>query len=209
MLVIKHPTPDSSELEFVTRALEQGALVVLPTDTVYGLAALASDEAAVAKMYAAKGRRPEQPTAVICASIDQLRTTFPELSNRASWAVAALLPGPWTLIVHNPHGTFPWLTGGVPGPIGLRVPGGALELPPVAATSANVAGSEPATSPADIDPALIEHIACAVDRGSFPTATASTILDLTAWEADTGDVIVVRDEAGRAAQAIAVLSTSP
>ncbi|MCW2926896.1 MAG: Sua5/YciO/YrdC/YwlC family protein, partial [Thermoleophilia bacterium] len=140
MLILKDPAPDSAELGYVRRALEQGELVVVPTDTVYGIAALAGDEAAVSRLYAAKGRDVSQATAVIFGSVTAAREAFPELSARATWALQSLLPGPWTLIVENPAGHMPWLTGGAAAPIGLRVPAGALDLPPIAASSANRSG---------------------------------------------------------------------
>ena len=208
MLVFKNPAPDSAELGYARRALEQGELVVLPTDTVYGLAAHADNEQAVAKLYAAKGRPATEPTAVVFASLDQLHEHVTELSSRASWAISALLPGPWTLIVANPAGVYPWLTSGTPGPLGVRVPAGALDLPPVAASSANLAGVATPTQVADLAPEIIAAVACTIDRGVLGTSGASTVLDLTAWEAG-GDIHILRDDAGRAGQAFAALEHAP
>lgn len=209
MLVLKDPAVGSSELSYVHRALEQGELVVVPTDTVYGLAALASDEAAVRRMYDCKGRALTQPTAIVFASIGQLQDALPSLGVRERWAVQALLPGPWTLVVDNPGEQWAWLTGGAPGPIGVRVPAGALELPPIAATSANGTGQPTASELAALDPELIEQVSCAVDRGVLPADRESTVLDLTSWARGDGDVRVLRDTAGRAGQALAVLSGAP
>ncbi len=209
MLVVKDPPPGSQELAYVQRALEQGELVVVPTDTVYGLAALATDEAAVRRMYERKGRSIDQPTAVVFASIAQLREHLPELDPRVSWAVQSLLPGPWTLIVDNPDGHFPWLTGGEPGPLGVRVPAGAVQVPPIAATSANVTGRGTAPDLRSLDPELIDHVSCAIDRGTLPPEGESTVLDLTAWSRGEGDVRVLRDTAGRAGLALAALADAP
>ncbi|MCW2949581.1 MAG: threonylcarbamoyl-AMP synthase [Thermoleophilia bacterium] len=213
MLVVKDPKRESSELGYARKALEQGQLVIVPTDTVYGLAAIATDANAVATLYAAKGRPTSQQTAVVFANVAALRTEFPELSARASWAVSALLPGPWTLIVDNPQGRLPWLTGGAPGPIGLRVPVGAYDLPPLAATSANFAGEPTITTLADVTPELEQHVAVAIDRGNLGVgdqgAVASTVLDLTSWERGAGPVRAVRDEAERVAQALVVLQGAP
>lgn len=205
MLVVKDSIAGSSELACVQRALEQGELVVVPTDTVYGLAALASDEAAVRRMYECKGRDLAQPTAIVFASIAQLQEALPDLGVRATWAVQALMPGPWTLIVDNPSEQWTWLTGGAAGPIGVRVPAGAVDLPPIAATSANAAGDPTAGELAALDPALAEQVSCAIDRGVLPADRESTVLDITAWSRGDGDVRVLRDTAGRAGQAIAVL----
>lgn len=209
MLVLRDPEPGSPELDYVRRALEAGELVVVPTDTVYGLAALAADEAAVHRLYTAKGRGAEQPTAVVYATVEALRADLPALSKRAGWAVAALLPGPFTLVVDNPVGHLPWLTGGTPGPLGIRVPAGALDLPAIAATSANPAGQPTAQDVRSLDPSLGELAACAVDRGSLDPAAESTVVDLVAWEGGTGEPRILRDTAGRAGQLLAVLADAP
>jgi L-threonylcarbamoyladenylate synthase len=211
MLVVRDPKNDSPELGYVRKALEQGQLAVVPTDTVYGIAALAESEEAVGRLYAAKGRPANQPTAVVFANVAALRETFPKLSPRASWAVSALLPGPWTLIVENPDGQLPWLTGGEPGPIGLRVPVGALDLPPIAASSANEAGQPTIAKVAELPPSLQDHIACVIDRGDLggPGHLPSTVIDLTPWEAGAGEPRIVRDDAGRGAQAVVLLNGAP
>jgi L-threonylcarbamoyladenylate synthase len=208
MLVVKDPAPGSSELDYVRRALEQGELVVVPTDTVYGIAALATDEDAVRRLYDLKERPISQATAVIFATIPALREQLPWLSTRANWAVQALLPGPWTLVVDNPDGHLPWLTGGEPGPLGVRVPAGSLELPPIAASSANRSGEPTVESVADLDAAFAEQLCCAIDGGVLRRAGESTVLDLVAWEAG-GEVKVLRDTAGRAGQALAALASAP
>lgn len=209
MLVIKDPAPDSAELAYVRRALEQGELVALPTDTVYGLAAHAPDEDAVARLYALKQRPMTQPTAVAYSSIRQLQEHLPWLGVRATWAVHALLPGPWTLVVDNPDGVLPWLTGGEPAPLGLRVPAGMPSLPPIAATSANVSGAPTVRELHELDESIRNGLACAVDRGVLPTGVESTVLDLVDWERGSGAVRVLRDTHARAGQAIAVLAHAP
>ncbi|MCW2923193.1 MAG: threonylcarbamoyl-AMP synthase [Thermoleophilia bacterium] len=209
MLVLRDPAPESRELDYVRRALEAGELVVVPTDTVYGLAALASDQEAVARLYAAKGRGADQPTAVVYATAAALHADLPFLSKRASWAVGSLLPGPFTLIVDNPVGHLPWLTGGVPGPLGVRVPAGALALPAIAATSANPAGAPTARDVRSLDPSLQGVAACAVDRGELDPAAESTVVDLVAWEGGAGEPRILRDTAGRAGQVLAVLADAP
>lgn len=209
MLVIRNPEPESDELAYVQRALEAGELVVVPTDTVYGIAALASDEEAVSRLYSLKGRDPAQPTAAVFSDHESLHQALPGLGKRARWAIASLLPGPWTLVVRNPVGHFPWLTGGTPGAIGVRIPAGSLHLPPIAATSANAAGEPTAASVDEIDPSIASALACAVDRGPLPAEAESTVLDLQAWEAGTGEAVALRDGPGRLGQALAVLADAP
>jgi L-threonylcarbamoyladenylate synthase len=165
-------------------ALRAGLPVLLPTDTVYGLAS-ATDEAAATRLYALKGRARQQPTAIVAAAVDALLEALPELPEEP---LRALLPGPYTLVLANPAGRLPWLTGGEAGPIGVRVP----DLPDAAreviaafglvlATSANEPGGP---SPASLDevPARLRS-ACAaeVDAGRLP-GTPSTVVDLSGDE---------------------------
>lgn len=206
MRIVDHPAADDPRLAVVRSALQGGQLVVVPTDTVYGIAALAHDEQAVARLYAAKGRAAAQPTAVIFASVTALLDELTDIDARSQWAVQALLPGPWTLILPNPSGRWPWLTGGVPGPLGVRVPAGALDLPAIAASSANPAGRPTAGTIDDVDEGLLPHLAVAVDAGPRTIGMESTVLDLVAWSLGDGPIRVLRDTVGRAAQALAVLS---
>ena len=209
MLVMQDPQPGSTELSYVQRALEAGELVVVPTDTVYGLAAAASDEAAVRRMYACKGRDAVQPTAAVFASIGQLLDHLPDVDVRSRWAIHSLLPGPWTLVLDNPTGLWPWLTGDATGPIGVRVPAGSLELPPIAATSANPAGEPTASNLGALPSSITDEVTCAIDRGELRADGASTVLDLVAWSRGEGEVVVLRDPARRAGIALAVLDGAP
>jgi tRNA A37 threonylcarbamoyladenosine synthetase subunit TsaC/SUA5/YrdC len=114
------------------------------------------------------------------------------------------------LVVHNHDEVTPWLTGGTPGaPIGLRLPSGTLALPPVAATSANLPGEPTITRVDQLPDEVTKHVACAVDVGPIASAGASTVLDLTQWESGDGDVVILRDAAGRAGSAIAALECAP
>jgi L-threonylcarbamoyladenylate synthase len=166
-------------------ALRSGRAVILPTDTVYGLAALAADVRAVRALYELKGRAPTQATALIAADVRTVFDLVPELDERARACVEALLPGGYTLVLPNPSRRFPWLAGEHPDAIGVRVP----VLPaaaetivrlagPVAATSANDPGGRDPARLAEVPDALRAGAAVAVDGGELP-GTASTVLDLT------------------------------
>jgi L-threonylcarbamoyladenylate synthase len=165
-------------------ALRRGLPVVLPTDTVYGLCAIATREAAE-RMYALKGRPSGQPTALLAASVEQLLTAVPELDERL---LRALLPGPFTLVLANPERRYPWLTGETPEAIGVRVP----DLPaaahdvvaaagPVVATSANGPGGPDPRRLEDVPPELRDRAAAVLDGGEL-LGTPSTVVDLTAAE---------------------------
>jgi L-threonylcarbamoyladenylate synthase len=152
--------------------------VLLPTDGVYGLCS-GVDEAAVRRLYVLKGRESGQPTAIIGASVEALLELIPELD------ATLVLPGPFTCVVPNPAGRFRWLTGGEPGPIGIRLP----ELPPptravldavgaVAATSANDPGEPAAASLDEVPPRLREAVGAEIDAGRL-RGTPSTVVDVT------------------------------
>lgn len=165
-------------------ALRAGLPVLLPTDTVYGLTS-SPDESAATRVYELKGRSRAQPTAVLAASIAGLLDAVPELPRDP---LEALLPGPFTLVLPNPRGRFPWLTGGAPGPLGVRVP--VLPEPTktivaavgvVLATSANDPGGPNPITLDDVPARIRAGCGAAVDLGPLP-GIPSTVVDLTGGE---------------------------
>jgi L-threonylcarbamoyladenylate synthase len=187
-------------IERAIAALRAGEPVVLPTDTVYGLAADARNEAAVRALYRLKGREESQPTAIVAAEVEALVAAVPELRDRP------ILTGPYTLIVPNPERRFPWLTGERPETIGVRVP----DLPPpaqevvrrvgvVVATSANLPGGRDPGTVEEIPEELRAGAAAVVDAGELD-GRPSTVIDLTGLEP-----VVVREGAVPAAEALARL----
>ena len=177
-----------SDVETAVAAIRAGRLAVVPTDTVYGLAASAYSEGPVRRLYRAKGREEIQPTALVASTVDMLLECVPELRGRAAVIARALLPGPLTLVLPNPARRFRWLAGARLDTIGVRVPlleGEADELLSrlglMAATSANLPGGP---DPATIDEVPEEIRAAAdaiVDLGPLP-GTPSTVIDFTGSE---------------------------
>jgi L-threonylcarbamoyladenylate synthase len=170
----------------VIEALRAGMPVVLPFDTVYGLAAEPHDEDSTRRLYALKGRPPTQPTALVAAGVDALRALLPELDMSRAWHL--LLPGPLTLVVPNPAHRFRWLTGTNPDALGIRVPnlpGATREIVAsvgaVVATSANLRGGPDPRRFEDVPEEIRAGAAAAVDGGEVP-GTPSTVVDLTAPE---------------------------
>ena len=184
-------------------ALRAGKPVILPTDTVYGLASSAHGAAPAEKLYEVKGRSLWQPSALLAPDIETLLECLPELSGRAGVIARALLPGPYTLILPNPAHRYPWITGGAPETIGVRVP----ELPDVVdrilshvgcvvATSANLPGGPDPRRVEDIPREILDRVAAVVDAGELP-GTPSTIIDFSGAEPR-----VIREGAASAADAI-------
>ena len=193
-----------TEVDVAVAALRAGELVVLPTDTVYGLAADGRSEAAAIALYAAKGRERVRPTALLFASLDVLDAEVPGL-DEASLAVArALLPGPFTLVLPNPERRFAWLNAERPEAIGARVPalggpGGAVLAAAgvVVATSANLPGGPDPRRLADVPPAIVAAVSATVDGGELP-GVPSTVVDVTGDEP-----VVVREGAVAAGDVLA------
>ena len=177
-----------SDVELAIAALRRGELAVIPTDTVYGLAANADDANAAKALYAVKGREARRPTAVLFASLGELLARVPELPEGSVVLARALLPGPLTLVVPNPGRRFPWLNEERPETLGVRVPdvaGPGREildaLGALVATSANLPGGLDPRTVAVVPPELAAAAAAIVDGGELGGAP-STVVDLTGPE---------------------------
>ena len=175
-------------VEEAISAIRAGRIVVIPTDTVYGLACTPHREEPVRALSALKGRDADQPIAIIASSLDVLFDCLPELPRNLCATVRKLLPGPYTLVLPNPAGRFPWLSGTRPDTIGARVPDvagpGAAVLEAVrvvAATSANVHGGTDPRRVADVPEEIRSAVAAVVDGGELG-GRPSTVLDLTGPE---------------------------
>jgi L-threonylcarbamoyladenylate synthase len=198
-----------ADVDDAIAALRDGQVVVLPTDTVYGLCASAFREEPVRRLYRLKGRPETQPTALVASDVDTLFDCVPELRGRAGVIARTLLPGPFTLVLPNPARRFRWLTGTRPEAIGVRVPEfpdpGARVLQAVsavAATSANLPGGPDPARVEDIPAELREAAAAVVDAGPV-VGTPSTVLDFTGDEPR-----VLREGAASADEALARVATA-
>ena len=195
-------------VEETAAAIRGALLAIVPTDTVYGLAASPHSEEAVRSLYRAKGRQAPQPTALVAADVDALLDCVPELRGRPAEIARALLPGPYTLVLPNPAGRFAWLCGTRPDTIGVRVPaltGVAAELlagvRALAATSANLPGGPDPRRLEDVPAELTAAAAALLDGGELP-GKPSTVLDLTGAEP-----VVLREGAVPAAEALRVVAS--
>jgi L-threonylcarbamoyladenylate synthase len=193
----------------VIEALRAGRTVLLPTDTVYGLATSPAEESYAEGLYRLKGREHKQPVALVAASMERLLECVPELADNGAAIMRALLPGPFTLVLPNPARRYPWLTGSRPDTIGVRVPelaGEALRVLEavgcVAATSANDPGGPDPVSLADVPERIRAGCAAELDAGRLP-GIASTVLDFTGPEPQ-----VLREGAAPSAEALARVRTA-
>jgi L-threonylcarbamoyladenylate synthase len=198
-----------SEVADAVAAIRAGGVVVIPTDTVYGLACTPDRPEPVRVLAELKRRPPEQPIALVAATVDRLLECVPELRGQAADVARRLLPGPYTLVLPNPNARYPWLTGNRPDAIGVRVPAasgvGASVLERVgaiAATSANRHGEPDPRRLEDVPADMLAVVAAAVDAGDLP-GTPSTVLDLTGEEPR-----VLREGAVPAREALARVASS-
>jgi L-threonylcarbamoyladenylate synthase len=194
-------------VEEAIAAIRAGKSVVIPTDTVYGLACTPYREEPVRALSNLKGRLSDQPIAIVASSLEGLFECVPELREDTRAIARRLLPGPYTLVLPNPARRFLWLNGNRPEAIGVRVPdvagpGGAVleAVGVVAATSANVHGSPDPRRVADVPDEIRLAVAAVVDGGELP-GTPSTVLDLTGPEPR-----VLREGAVPAAEALSATS---
>ena len=166
--------------------LRQGHLVVIPTETVYGLAAAAVDPDAVAAIFDAKGRPQDNPLIVHLASRDDLLQAVPSRLAAARAAVEAFAPGPLTVVVPAPAWVPPAVRAGLP-TVALRVPAHPVAQAvisaagvPVAAPSANRSGRPSPTTCAMARSEMSGRVAAIVDGGDADIGIESTVVDGTA-----------------------------
>jgi tRNA threonylcarbamoyl adenosine modification protein (Sua5/YciO/YrdC/YwlC family) len=169
-------------------AIQRGKTVILPTDTVYGLAASAFHSEAVLQLYRLKNRPVTQPTAILAPSVEMLFELVPELRGRAGVIARALLPGPYTLVLPNPARRFSWLTGERYDTIGVRVPelghptaDVLARVSGLAATSANRSGEPDPGRLDDVPEEFLRAAAAVLDTQVLP-GVPSTVVDFTERE---------------------------
>jgi L-threonylcarbamoyladenylate synthase len=177
-------------------AIGRGELVVLPTDTVYGVAADAFNPAAVQRLLDAKGRTRQSPPPVLIPGIPTLDALASEVPDQVRALVAAFWPGGLTVILPA-RDSLQWDLGETGGTVALRMPDNrvALELlsetGPLAVSSANLTGQPAATTAAAAQEMLGDSVAVYLDGGPGGAAS-STIVDATGLLRDGGELRIVR-----------------
>src|SRR4051812_32278984 len=166
------------------QAIGRGELVVLPTDTVYGVAADAFDPDAVARLLAAKGRGRQSPPPVLVAGLTTLRALVAEVPAPVERLVEEFWPGGLTIVLPS-QPSLTWDLGETHGTVAVRMPAHriALELleetGPLAVSSANRTGRPAAVRIQDAQDMLADSIAVYLDDGYSKTGVSSTIVDAT------------------------------
>ncbi|TDC96275.1 threonylcarbamoyl-AMP synthase [Saccharopolyspora aridisoli] len=207
------PDKRKAGLAAAANAVRAGGLVVLPTDTVYGIGADAFDSEAVRSLLAAKGRGPDMPVPVLVGSwstVDGLVMSVPE---QARALIEAFWPGGLSLVLPQAP-SLNWNLGETRGTVNLRMPLHPValdllrEVGPMAVSSANHTGQPPATNAEEAEAQLGDRVQVYLDGGPSGEPVASTIVDLTQGtprvlrdgavsRAELSDVLGVEIEADR------------
>lgn len=170
-------------IERAALALAAGDVVVLPTDTVYGVAADAFNAAATAQVFVAKQRKPDLALPVLVHSPKQLPGIVTAIPEAAERLMAAFWPGPLT-IVFATQPNLRWDLGVPTGTVAVRMPlddvmlGVIRSTGPLAVTSANRSGDPPATTATEAHAALSESVSLIIDDGPRQELAPSTIVDV-------------------------------
>ena len=165
-------------------AVKGGRLVVLPTDTVYGIGADAFDSTAVAALLSAKGRGRDMPVPVLVGSWNTIEGLVYTVPNAARELIRAFWPGALSLVVRQAP-SLVWDLGDAAGTVMLRMPLHPVaievlrEVGPMAVSSANISGSPAAVTAQDARSQLGDLVEVYLDAGPSDQQAASTIVDLT------------------------------
>lgn len=186
VLRAESPSPSDQSIRQAAATLQNGGVVVFPTETVYGVGADIRDPVAIARIYEIKKRVTDRPLMAHLADESQLDSCVAEVPNGARELMRQFWPGPLALVFRRAPTVPDVVTGGPT--IGVRMvahPVGRALIralgAPVAGTSANLSG-EPATSRFDsISPVLLDRVDVALDAGMCGADVASTVLDVTSW----------------------------
>ena len=195
-------------------SLGRNELVVLPTDTVYGIASDAFSAEGVKALLAAKGRGPQSPPPVLIGTVQTMQALAEDVPDVANRLAATFWPGALTMILKS-QSSLTWDLGETKGTVALRMPDHKIALAllqetgPLAVSSANLTGQPAATTCQQAEQYLGESVAVYLDGGNSPKGEASTTFDLPdfvdSYDSDgkittTGKIKIVRRGALSAAK---------
>lgn len=183
--MIKQPIP--TIINEACSLWQQGDVVAIPTETVYGLAADAAQDIAVAKIFSVKGRPQFNPLILHVSSLEQLEA-YAEVTPSLVKTAAAFWPGPLTLVLkRRTHAQLSYLVTAGLDTVAVRLPAHPITQTlikaygkPLAAPSANKSNSISPTSATDVEVSLGDQVPLIIDGGATAVGLESTIVDLTA-----------------------------
>lgn len=173
---------DEDSIAYAAKLLSQGEVVGMPTETVYGLAANAFDEAAVRKIFAAKGRPADNPLIVHISDISQLEGLVDKIPSLAVKCAEKFWAGPLTMIMPKSE-KIPMVTSGGLDTVGIRMPSHKVARAlisacgfPIAAPSANLSGSPSPTTAQHVLNDMHGRIPAIIDGGACGVGVESTVI---------------------------------
>ena len=177
--------PQSDAIEEAATWIRDGGVVAIPTDTLYGLAVDPFNAAAVARLFAVKGRPAERAVPLIAADAAQVTARIAALNKTAAALAARFWPGPLTLLLPAPVPLARDVSSAA-GRVGVRVPADPIARAvcaavgwPVTATSANISGVPATSDPDVVERTLGASVDLLIDTGCTPGGAPSTIVDVT------------------------------
>jgi L-threonylcarbamoyladenylate synthase len=185
--VEKDPTRSEEAIKQAARLIRKGTVVAFPTETFYGLAALATDHKAIARLYLLKRREVQKSLSILLADLNELDNWIEAPTSEARHLAASFWPGPLTLVFAAGKKLPTNLTAGS-GKIAVRISSHPVAQAlvrevggPITATSANRSGSPSCRSCEEVLSQLGSDLEAILDAGLTPGGKASTIADVTTW----------------------------
>ena len=179
-----HPVPSRS-IDQAASVLSRGGVVAIPTDTLYGIAAAALDEAAVQRVFDVKERGQSNPLPLFVSGVEDLFEFGRRIPDVAQDLAAAFWPGKLTIVVERSSRVPDIVTGGLD-KVGLRIPDHPVPreivarlAAPITATSANISGQPPLTSAKQVFRHMGDRLDLVVDGGRLQPSKPSTVIDVT------------------------------
>lgn len=185
MQILRFKENEKAELALVCNHLKAGNVVVIPTETVYGLAADATNEKAVNKIFEVKGRPIDNPLIVHISNLDMLNDLVREIPNSAQELIKAFWPGPLTIIMKKQKQVLNAITCGLD-TVAVRMPNHSIARKiiekvevPLAAPSANLSGLPSPTEVKHCVDDLKDKVDFIVDGGKCEVGIESTVISVT------------------------------
>lgn len=180
------PADEPFAMQKALDTLHQSGLVAFPTDTVYGLGALAHDPGGIEQLYLVKGRESTKAIPILLSDISELSRVASRVDSRTLRLAERFWPGPLTLVVPR-HASLPEILSTYP-TVGVRVPDHPVALDmlrragPLATTSANLSNQPSATTASQVLAQLRGRIPLILDAGPTPGGVSSTVVDCSGVE---------------------------
>jgi len=184
IILIDSADPEYDKIEIARMAMEQGLIVVYPTDTVYGLGANIFDKKALLKVFSVKKRSINKPVSVCLSRVEDIHMVA-HMDAETEEIIRKILPGPYTIILKKKDKLSSLLTAGS-NRIGVRIPDNRVCMDltrdfPITSTSANLSGYDVPESVEEVFKQLGSSVDIMLDAGICKHRVPSTVVDMTVY----------------------------